>query len=335
MKFKSAKLYGYILFLILFCFFYSANAQEDPILKIGRKYTQWYFEGNPNEFYNHFSDQMKKFISLENFKKEQKKISEVYGKERVLISELVIPRLQNQKMYIRKFYTNQHTKPFKIIFVVDKNEIIYGFQFSEVIPEAKTTFLNYQTKTDLQLPFSGLWHVLWGGRTVDENYHASVSNQRFAYDFFVTEKDFSYKNKGTKNTDYFCFDKPILAPGKGIIIASENTIADNKPGVMNAKQILGNHVVIDHGNGEFSFLAHFKKGSVLVKSGDKVFRGQEIGLCGNSGNSSEPHLHYHLQTNAVFQKGEGLPAQFQDYLADGKRIKRGEPRKGQLILRRN
>lgn len=59
--------------------------------------------------------------------------------------------------------------------------------------------------------------------------------------------------------------------------------------------------------------------------------GQTLGLCGNSGNSSEPHLHYHLQNTGIFFDGDGLPAQFLNYVADGKAVERGEPRKGQQV----
>ena len=57
---------------------------------------------------------------------------------------------------------------------------------------------------------------------------------------------------------------------------------------------------------EFAVLAHFKPYSIRVKPGDKVRRGQFLGLCGNSGNSSEPHLHFHLQNSATLQDGIGF-----------------------------
>ena len=112
---------------------------------------------------------------------------------------------------------------------------------------------------------------------------------------------------------------------------AEDGIAENLPGVMNAEQPLGNHVILDHGNGEYSFLAHFKNGSLAVSVGDEVAAGDILGLCGNSGNSSEPHLHYHLQTTPTFGAGDGLPAQFLNYLADGKSVANGEPTRGQHI----
>ena len=75
----------------------------------------------------------------------------------------------------------------------------------------------------------------------------------------------------------------------------------------------------------------FKLGSIKVKVGDKVRSGQKIGKCGNSGNASVPHLHMHMQNTPVLFEGEGLPLQFQNYLADKKFVKTGEPVTGQII----
>jgi murein DD-endopeptidase MepM/ murein hydrolase activator NlpD len=96
-------------------------------------------------------------------------------------------------------------------------------------------------------------------------------------------------------------------------------------------QPLGNHVVLDLGNGEYAFFAHFKQGSVAVKPGDAVEPGATLGACGNSGHSSEPHLHFHVQDSPTPFSGDGLPAQFVDYVANGASVARGEPRRGERI----
>jgi murein DD-endopeptidase MepM/ murein hydrolase activator NlpD len=74
----------------------------------------------------------------------------------------------------------------------------------------------------------------------------------------------------------------------------------------------GNVIVIDHGNGEFSFLAHLNQGSVRVSKGDEVKKGQVIGLLGNSGNSNAPHLHYHLMAGSELFRCDGLPVRFEN-----------------------
>jgi murein DD-endopeptidase MepM/ murein hydrolase activator NlpD len=206
------------------------------------------------------------------------------------------------------------------------------FKPSGVAPVAAATrFSDYVTKTRLTLPFDGEWYVFWGGRTVEENYHAVTVDQRFAYDILVMRKGVTHPAGGKANSDYYCFDQPIHAPAAGVVTESVDGIEDNVPGVMNPAAPAGNHLVIDHGNGEYSLLAHFRRGTVTVHTGDHVKAGQLLGKCGNSGNSSEPHLHYHLQNTPKFGGSEGLPAQFHDYCADGKHVDRGEPHKGQTI----
>ncbi len=123
-------------------------------------------------------------------------------------------------------------------------------------------------------------------------------------------------------------------PPRAIPPAAGDGHDDNVPGKMDPGHPLGNHVILDHGNGEYSFLAHLQKGSVAVEVGDEVEVGTFLGLCGNSGNTSEPHIHYHLQDTPTFGKGRGMPAQFVDYLADGVPVERGEPVKPQVIRNR-
>lgn len=198
---------------------------------------------------------------------------------------------------------------------------------------APTRFADYQTKTKLQLPFDDQWFVFWGGRTVQQNYHVIAKDQRFAYDLLIVKDGKSHEGDDKVLANYYCFDKPLYAPAAGTITEVMDGLDDNVPGVMNPFAPAGNHIVIDHGNGEFSVMAHFRKGSVAVKVGDKVKQGQLVGHCGNSGNTSEPHLHYHLQNTGAFGNSEGLPAPFVNYVADGKRVERGEPVKGQLVMR--
>lgn len=197
---------------------------------------------------------------------------------------------------------------------------------------AATGHEDYRTKTRLELPFEGEWYVFWGGREPWQNYHVRAPDQRFAYDFVVLRDGSSHTGNGAENADYHCFGRPVLAPAPGRVVTVVDSVEDNVPGQMNRDVPPGNHVVIDHGDGEYSLLAHFRRGSIEVEEGGRVERGQMLGACGNSGNSSEPHVHYHLQTGAAFGQGSGLPAQFRSYRADGKRVERGEPVRGQVVL---
>lgn len=189
----------------------------------------------------------------------------------------------------------------------------------------------YETRTTLRLPFEGEWWVFWGGRSREENYHRASALQRYAYDFVVRRDGSTHRGEGSRNKDYWCEGEPILVPAAGTVVVAEDGVPENVPGEMNAAEKLGNHVVIDHGNGEFSMFAHLRTGSVSVERGAAVEPGTPVGACGNSGNSSEPHLHYQLQTGPDFFASESVPAPFHDYLADGERVEVGEPRRGQTV----
>lgn len=182
-----------------------------------------------------------------------------------------------------------------------------------------------KNRTILQLPFKSTWSVFWGGDTEKLNAHYRELNQRFAFDFVALDKNNKrYKRKGKENKDYYSFGKKILSPANGVVVEVIDGVRDNKPSSMNPYSALGNTVVIKHSNKEVSVMAHLKQGSVKVKVGDKVKKGQAIGLCGNSGNSSEPHLHYHLQDHEIIQKGKGIKCYFQNVMI---RKKNGEERK--------
>jgi len=196
---------------------------------------------------------------------------------------------------------------------------------------APSEYLNYQTIAELELPFTSDWYVIWGGRTLEENYHVSLVDQRFAIDVILIENGSNYMGNGTQNEDHYSFGDTLFAPGAGQVVEMENSVADNIPGEINKEQRFGNYVIIDHGNEEFSVLAHLLKNSISVNVGDLVTQGQVIGLSGNSGNSTGPHLRYHLQNKPSIGQGEGLPAQFRNYYANDVFVLVGEPLKNQTI----
>ena len=197
--------------------------------------------------------------------------------------------------------------------------------------EAPSNYLDYETIAELELPFNDDWFVVWGGRTIEENRHASLDDQRFAIDAVQIENGSTFVGDGRQNEDYYCYGDTLYAPESGQIVEMENSVHDNIPGQTNTNQLFGNYVIISHGNEEYSVLAHFIKNSIIVSAGDLVDKGQVIGLCGNSGNSTEPHLHYHLQNKPSIGHGVGLPAQFQNYYANEVFTAVGEPLKDQTV----
>jgi hypothetical protein len=210
-------------------------------------------------------------------------------------------------------------------------ERIAGFLVQPVPVLAESRFLDYRTKAELHLPFDGRWFVVWGGRTLQQNYHAADRAQRFAMDMLIYRSGVTHTGDATRLESYYCWDQPIRAPAAGTIVAVTNDLPDNPIGQTDTQHPLGNHVVIDLGDGEFAFLAHMRQGSIAVAAGDTVAVGDELGRCGNSGNTSEPHLHMHLQTTPDLADGEGLPAQFVNYTADDLPVERDELLAGQQV----
>jgi urea transporter len=137
-----------------------------------------------------------------------------------------------------------------------------------------------------QLPFWGEWKVSQG-------YNGSITHLnewKNALDFvIVNQEDETYKNPGSKTDDFYCFNKPILAPADGYVYMIENSIEDNKIGDVDVENNWGNSIVINHLNGLYTQISHIKKDSFKVFIGDFVTKGTIIATCGNSGRSPHPY----------------------------------------------
>ena len=194
--------------------------------------------------------------------------------------------------------------------VLDRADRIAGLWIRPPTPDLPVPERNC---TALSLPFQGWWYVTWGGDTKELNRHHDVINQRYAFDFLVVDEEgSSHSGAGDKNEEYYAFGKEILPPARGRVTEVISGVHDCEPGTMNSYSALGNVVFIRHRPHEVSVLAHLKQGSIRVKAGQKVERGEVIGLCGNSGNSSEPHLHYHLQNTPRIEEATGIKCYLQN-----------------------
>lgn len=172
--------------------------------------------------------------------------------------------------------------------------------------------------TRLQLPFKDEWTVIWGGDTKELNYHVESAAQKHAFDLVITdEKGRSYKTDGKTNEDYYAFGKKLYAPCDGEVVLVVDGVKDNKPGELNPVYVPGNTVVIKTAKGEHLFFAHFKQHSIKVVQGQPVKQGQLLGLCGNSGNSSEPHLHFHVQNMENMNTATGVKCYFDNLVVNG------------------
>lgn len=251
-----------------------------------------------------FTDEMREFLPAGKTSEFFRSLRDEHGKLQAL--EDPRPDPQGQVIYLGRFERGE----LDVVIAFDPADRIAGLRFKQHRPGLPVPERN---ATPLSLPFRERWLVFWGGDSAELNHHHGVPNQRFAFDLVgVDSEGRTHHGAGDKNEDYFCFGREVLAPADGTVEQAIEGVWDNRPGSMNPYSALGNAVVIRHAELEVSVLAHLKRGSVRVKPGEKVRRGQVVGLCGNSGNSSEPHLHFHLQNTPVIQDGTGVKVYFQE-----------------------
>jgi len=120
-----------------------------------------------------------------------------------------------------------------------------------------------------------------------------------------------------ENSAYPCYNQPVVADAPGIVVIAVDGVPDNVPGTTNGYDQHGNYVVIDHQNGEFSLMAHLIPGSLKVRVGTPVQAGSELGRCGNSGNSTMPHIHWQVMDNANANQARGLQPRLTPYNRNG------------------
>ncbi|MCL2619670.1 MAG: M23 family metallopeptidase [Defluviitaleaceae bacterium] len=174
---------------------------------------------------------------------------------------------------------------------------------------------DYGCKVDYILPFNGEWTVFNGGADAGMSHSWNIVSQRYAYDFIIMDNEGKSFDGDVKSLQsYYCYDKDIIAPADGVVVKVSNKHRNSRVNgtkvFCDTWDIRGNFVIIKHADGEFSVSAHLLPRSITVRKGDEVKQGQIIGKCGNSGNTSEPHLHFQLQSSKSFFLSAGLPISF-------------------------
>lgn len=247
---------------------------------------------------------------------------------------------------------------------MDLSHLRFGFKF-DVGDDTKYTVATdlapkrYAPTVTLALPLAGPalvhdGHDFYGHHRrlplLDGMARASqwkTNFMRYSYDFVVTDDQGNmFKGDGSKNEDWYGWGAPVSAPAAGKVIRAVGGLPDNAKGqrppfsreqfVADPSLMWGNHLEIDHGNGEISMLAHLKNGSVTAKVGDTVKAGQKIGKMGFSGDAFLVHLHYDLKNGAGF-KADGLPSPFNNFErlsgAAWTRVPHGQIDSGDLVRR--
>lgn len=152
---------------------------------------------------------------------------------------------------------------------------------------------NVQPSVTVNWPFAEKTVVGWGGDSLNTNSpHIIWPSERWAYDLVMEPYDTGSRNP----EDYGIWDQPILSPLSGTVIAAYDEEPDIEPGTEAFLSLEGNHVYLKLDvTGTYLLLNHLKEGSLTVKVGDHVETGDPLGRVGNSGSTSEPHLHIHHQ----------------------------------------
>lgn len=262
-----------------------SQIEKDNFKLISTKFVSLFNEDKNDSIVYLFSPEMKAALPIEKFAPIHASLKAQEGS----IQKIRFVRMQNAGALYETTFSKGVLA--MIISLNSKNEIS-GLLFKPY-NVAKVLERNI---TKMKLPFKGVWTVFWGGDTKEQNYHVESVAQKNAFDIMIfDEKGATHKSNGSTNEDYYAFGKELYAPCEGEVVLVVDGIKDNIPGTLNPIYIPGNTVIIKTTKGEFIFFAHFKQYSILVKQGQQVSTGELLGLCGNSGNSSEPHLHFHLQ----------------------------------------
>lgn len=218
---------------------------------------------------------------------------------------------------------------FEYAIVLDNNNKISGLR-PQPYTNRDVKVIERNT-TDMILPFKEEWYVYWGGTDIKQNYHVAYENQKYAYDIMMVKDGASLKGDPKKNESYYVFGKDIIAPCDGKIVQVITGVHDNIPGELNPAQMTGNTVVLETAAKEYILFAHIKQGSVAVIEGQKVKQGDLLGQCGNSGNTTEPHLHLSLQNTISMNGTTGGKLFFKELLVNGEVKKDYLPVQGDKI----
>jgi urea transporter/murein DD-endopeptidase MepM/ murein hydrolase activator NlpD len=226
----------------------------------------------------------------------------------ILLTPIISILLSSSSEFLGYFQLSTYSLPFNIVVLL----FLYMLRFREK-PDKKldlVTFQEFSPERNLYsqknskmrfrgylylpigLPFMGEWSVT----QAHSGEHTHKGIWRHAWDFEIKdEKGKTFSGKGASLTDYYCYKKPVIAPADGWVEEIVDQVEDNQPNEVNLEHNWGNTIILRHADGLYSKLSHLQKGSFTVEKGGFVKKGDRLGLCGNSGRSPEPHIHFQIQ----------------------------------------
>ena len=286
-----------------------AQQENKKIKKVTDRFEELYNENNSKEIFAMFSASMQNFLPLY-------KTTEFISSNRQALGQIIRRDFLKYKNGFAVYKGYFENGLFDILISIDTASKIDGLALRPFQPDGIPILI--RNKTELTLPFKGEWTVFWGGDTKELNYHVINRAQKNAFDFVVTDSTGkSYKTDGKRNEDYYAFGKEIIAPCDGEIVLVVEGVKDNILGEMNSFDVGGNTVILRTKNNEYLVFCHLKHHSTKVSEGQMITKGTLIGLCGNSGHSSEPHLHFHIQNAENMNVAIGVKCYFDHLIVNG------------------
>lgn len=219
------------------------------------------------------------------------------------------------------------------------NQLIHQISFTTVDPQNKNSIENLslfslpmpvqkRELTKIRSPLrGGPWIAANGPSNSSAHRVANIIihgqdyfSQRYAIDFIQIGKNGkTFSGKENLNASYYCYNKDVYSVHEGKVVAVKDGIPENIPHSgktavpINVETVGGNYIIVDIGSGQYAFYAHLIPGSLKVKVGDRVAQGQAIAKLGNTGNSSEPHLHFHICNGPSPLGSNGMPYVFDKF----------------------
>ncbi|MEA5071752.1 MAG: urea transporter [Petrimonas sp.] len=217
-----------------------------------------------------------------------------------------------------------------LLFILRQRSLnrFFVFPYIQYYNPEKTVYknVNYmqrfgqETLFKMQLPFLDKW-------TVSQGYDGAITHLGDwgkALDFVIMDEEGSTCfGRCAQKEDFYCYNKPVLAPADGYVYTISNIAGDNEINQVDTRKNWGNTIIINHLNGLYTQISHLKKDSFKVRTGDFVTKGTVVAACGNSGRSPEPHLHFQVQlTPEIGAATHPYPIGYFFEKAKGKRVLR-------------
>ena len=321
------KIVHLIFFSIVLSSAQSTPSTEKTTIRDFKKFQDNFNNGDFGNIYEAYSDRMKEAIT----------------KEKAMLFFTKIKRGNGEIIALANFKTYKAGAICDIVFDTSRKRLYLSVKDNKInglsINSVRSTISPKVSRQRLALPFDTIWYTHWGGNTLKDNYHIRTKQQLGAFDFAIRDSlSNTFRIDRNKNSNFYAWGKNILSPCDGIVVEAVDGIVDNQPGVKNNLNPHGNYIILKCNSTPDEFLAfyHFKINSINFKEGLSVKTGQVIGQCGNSGRSTEPHLHFHIQDNVDDTIAIGLITKFKNtgLLRNGKKtfVQDFSPIKGDFIF---